>query len=50
MLKIERLALAKSYFLVCILLKHQSLFQIEALLFGASGLLNIDFEDETLTN
>ncbi len=29
-----------------ILLKHGSLFQIEALLFGASGLLNIDFEDD----
>ena len=28
------------------LLKHSSLFQIEALLFGASGLLNIDFKDE----
>lgn len=28
------------------LLKHSSLFQIEALLFGASGLLNIDFKED----
>ena len=28
------------------LLKHQSAFQVEALLFGASGLLNVDFKDE----
>ena len=38
------LALAKSI-PVRILLKHQSLFQIEALLF-VQGLLNIDFEDD----
>ena len=42
----ENMALLAKTVPIKLLLKQQSVFQVEALLFGASGLLNIDFKDD----